>query len=53
MLTLEELLAGIFLEEGFVGDGTGKVVNHKLEDGLNLLLVVTGIVRQSRVLSYV
>jgi hypothetical protein len=43
LLTLEELLAGILLEEGFVGDGTGKVIDHEFEDRLNLIFSVTRI----------
>ena len=43
-LTLQELLAGIFLEEGLVGDGPCQVVDHQEEDRLDLLLGVAGIV---------
>jgi hypothetical protein len=49
-LTFEELLACVFLEEGFMCDRACQVVNHELEDGLNLFLVVTSIVSQCRVL---
>jgi len=49
-LTFEELLACIFLEERFMCDRTCQVVNHELEDGLDLFLIVTSIVSQCRVL---
>ena len=49
-LTFEELLACVFLKEGFMCDRTCQVVNHELEDGLDLFLVVTSIVSQRRVL---
>lgn len=42
--TLQELLAGVLLEEGLVGHWAGEVVNHETEDWVNLLLVVSGIV---------
>jgi hypothetical protein len=48
-LTLQELLAGIFAEEGVVDDGPVKVVNHELEDRLNVLLGVAGVVGEGRV----
>jgi len=50
MLTLEELLASILLEERLVNDRTGQIVNHELKHGLNLLLSVTGIVGDGSVL---
>lgn len=48
-LTLQELLAGIFAEEGVVDDRAVKVVNHELEDRLDVLLGVAGVVGQGRV----
>jgi len=50
LLTLEEFLAGVLLEESFVDDRTGKIVNHKFENWLNLLFSVSGIMRQGYVL---
>ena len=44
LLTLEELLAGVLLEEGFMSDGASKVIDHELEDRLNLIFSVTSIV---------
>ena len=35
-LTLEELLACILVEECFVDNWSSEVVNHELEDGLDL-----------------
>jgi hypothetical protein len=49
-LTFEELLACVFLEEGFMCDRTCQVVDHELEDGLDLFLIITSIVSQCRVL---
>jgi hypothetical protein len=43
LLTLEELLACIFLEERFVGHGTGKVINHESENRLDVILGITSI----------
>ena len=48
--TLEEFLASILLEESFVGDGTGKIVNHQLEYWLDRLFGITSIVSQGWVL---
>ena len=42
-LTLQELLAGIFGEEGGVDDRAVKVVNHELEDRFDFLLGVAGV----------
>ena len=50
MLTLEELLAGVLLVECLVDDRPGKVVDHELEDGLDLLLGVAGIVGDGGIL---
>jgi len=43
-LTLEELLAGVFLEEGFVAHRTVKIIYHQAEDRVDFLLSVSGIV---------
>lgn len=48
--TLEEFLASILLEESFVDDGTGEVVNHQLEYWLDRLFGITSIVSQGWVL---
>lgn len=48
--SLEELLAGVLLEESLVDDGASKIVNHKLDDGVNVLFGVASIVSQGRVL---
>lgn len=45
--TLEKLLAGVLAEEGVVGDRSRKVVNHELEDWLDVLLSVAGVVGKS------
>lgn len=49
-LTLQELLAGVFLEEGFVGDRAVKIINHQLEDGIDLLFGVSRVVSESGIL---
>ena len=49
-LTFKELLACVLLKEGFMHNWLMKVVNHQLEDRLNLFLGVTGVVRNGRVL---
>ena len=48
--TLEELLACVLLEERLMSDRSCKIVNHELEDWLDLLFGVASIVSQSRVL---
>lgn len=48
--TLQEFLAGILLEEGLVGDRAVEVVNHEAEDRINLLLGVSGVVREGGIL---
>ena len=48
--TLEELFAGILLEECFVDNGAGQIVDHEMENRLNLLLCVASVVRDSLVL---
>jgi hypothetical protein len=45
MLTLQELFASVLLEERFVDNWAGEIVNHELEDRLDLVLCVAGIVR--------
>jgi len=50
LLTLEEFLAGVLLEEGLVGDGTCEVINHELKDRLHFFLVIASIVSQSSIL---
>lgn len=49
-LTLEELLASIFLKEGFVAHRTVKVVNHQSEDRVNFLLSVSRIMGKGGIL---
>lgn len=49
-LTLEELLAGVLLEESFVADGAVEVVDHQMEDGLDFFLVVSRVVGEGGVL---
>jgi hypothetical protein len=43
MLTLQKLLAGVLLEEGLVRNRAGEVVNHQLQNRLDLLLGVAGV----------
>ena len=43
-LTLQELLAGVLAEEGVVNNRTVKVVDHELEDRLDVTLGVAGVV---------
>lgn len=49
--TFEELLASILLEECFVNGRSRQVINHKVDNRLNLLLCVTCIIRNSGILS--
>jgi hypothetical protein len=49
-LTLKELLASVLLEEGFVDQRPCQVVNHELDDGLNLVLGVASVVGKCLVL---
>ena len=49
-LTFEELLAGVFLEKGFVGYGADEVFKHEQEDRLDLVLGIAGVFCKSRVL---
>lgn len=48
--TLEELLAGIFLEKCLVAHRTVEVVNHQPENRGDVLLGVTRIVSESSIL---
>jgi hypothetical protein len=48
--TLQELLAGILLEEGFVADGAVEVVHHQAEDRVDLFFRIPGVVGQSGIL---
>lgn len=50
-LTLEELLAGVLLEEGIVLHWAVEVVDHEQENWLDLLLGIASVVRESGVLS--
>lgn len=52
-LTLEKLLACVFLEESFVGDRAGKVVDHQFEYWLNRLFGVASIMSQGWVLLFI
>jgi hypothetical protein len=47
---LEELFAGILLEEGLVDNWAGEVVDHQLQNGLDLLLGVAGVVCKGSIL---
>lgn len=49
-LTLEEFLASVFLEEGFVAHWTMKIVDHQAEDRVNFVLSVSGIVGEGSIL---
>ena len=49
-LTLEELFAGILLKEGLVDNWAGEVVDHQLQNGLDLLLGVAGVVCKGSIL---
>lgn len=48
--TFEELLASILLEECFVDGRARQIVNHEVDNRLNLILRVACIIRNSRVL---
>lgn len=51
MHTFKELLAGILLEECFMlHDWLVEVINHELEDGLDLLFRIACIMGQSGIL---
>ena len=50
LFTFEELLASVFLEEGFMCDGTDQVFEHEQEDGLYLLLRVARVLCECSVL---
>jgi hypothetical protein len=49
-LTLEELFAGVFLEEGFVVNRAQQVVEHEVVHRLDLLLRVSRIEGESLIL---
>lgn len=53
MRTFQKLFACILLEEGLVRDWARQVVDHQLQDGLDLVLSVTGIVSQGNILECV
>lgn len=48
--TLKELFTGILLEEGFVRNRTGQVVDHEAKNRLDFILAVTSIVCKCGVL---
>ena len=48
--TFKELLACVLLEECFVENRAVEIVNHKLEDRLNLFFRVAGVMCESRIL---
>lgn len=48
--TLQELLASILLKESLVHDGSREVVDHELQDRLDLLLRVAGVVCEGVIL---
>lgn len=50
MNTFEELFACVFLEEGFMDNGTAKIVNHKLEHRLDFLFRVASVMCKGRML---
>jgi hypothetical protein len=49
-LTFGKLLACILLEEGLMDDRASEIVDHELEDWLNLLLCVSCVVGKSIIL---
>lgn len=49
-LTLQEFLAGILLEEGFVGHRAVEIVYHQLENGFDLFLGVSRVVGKGGIL---
>ena len=51
MLTLEESLACVFFEEGFMGDWAGQIIDHELKDWFNFVLTVAGVVRKGYILA--
>ena len=48
--TFQEFLACIFLEESLVGNWLTKIVDHELEDWLNLFFRIAGIMCESSIL---
>jgi hypothetical protein len=53
MRTLQEFLASILLEEGFVGDRAVEVIHHELEDRVDLFLSVSRVMSESGILRMV
>lgn len=51
--TLEELFVGIFFKECFVDNGASQVVHHQVNNGLNLVFCVSGIIGKGVVLDHV
>jgi len=49
-LTFEELLASILLEERFMDDWARQIVDHQLQDRLNLFLAVASIMCEGGIL---
>lgn len=49
-VTFQELLARILLEERFMDDRAGEVVNHEFEQGFDLFLIVPSIMSKCSVL---
>ena len=43
--TFQKLLAGVLLEECFVDNRLGKVINHELEDRLDLIFGIARVMR--------
>lgn len=50
MLTFQKLLAGILLKEGLVYNRSREVVNHQLQNRLDLLLAIAGVVCKCSIL---
>ena len=50
MLTFQELFAGILLKEGLVHDRPRKVVDHEVQDWLDLFLSVTSVMCEGVIL---
>lgn len=50
VFTFQKLFTSVLLEEGLVDDGTSEVVNHQVDNRLNLLLVISSVVCQNLVL---
>jgi hypothetical protein len=50
MLTLQKLLAGILLEESLVDNRAGKIVDHQLQNRLDLFLAISRVVCKTCIL---